>query len=134
MSSCTIKIDYIGVSASFLCLLHCLANPLVFIAKASSVHYDDITPQWWTSLDFVFLSISLYAVSQISKTQNNSWVLSILWGSWIALLLIIFNEKVAFIELPEVLIYFPSVSLMLLHLYNLKYCACKKDECCTKKI
>lgn len=134
MSSYIIKIDYIGVSASFLCLLHCLASPLVFIAKASSVHYDDITPLWWISLDYVFLSISLYAVFQISKTQNNSWVLSFLWGSWIALMLMILNEKVAFIELPEELIYFPSVSLMLLHLYNLKYCTCKKDECCTKSL
>jgi hypothetical protein len=132
MSSYIIKIDYIGVSASFLCLLHCLASPLVFITKASWVHYNDIAALWWTSLDYVFLSISLYAVFQISKIQNNSWILFTLWGSWIVLLLIILNEKVAFIELPEEIIYFPSVSLMLLHLYNLKYCTCKKDKCCTK--
>ena len=36
MTSINLKQDYIGAVASALCLLHCIATPFLFVAKACS--------------------------------------------------------------------------------------------------
>lgn len=130
MLNTTIKTDYIGALAALLCLLHCIATPFVFIAKANSAYCCEIAPSWWQFIDYVFLPISLYAVYRISSTQKKNWLVVVLWISWAALLLIVMNEKMSFIALPEETIYFPAISLILLHVYNLKYCKCKEEQCC----
>jgi hypothetical protein len=43
---------------------------------------------------------------------------------------VIFNEKVALLPLMEQVIYLPSTALVLLHLYNRKYCNCGEAACC----
>jgi len=54
-----------------------------------------------------------------------------LWISWVVLFITILNEKLNWIPLPEVMIYVAAFALVVLHLYNLKYCQCKTDKCCT---
>lgn len=130
MSNQTLKIDFIGVSASFLCLIHCMATPLIFIAKANSIYAHEIAPFWWKSMDWIFLTFSFYAVYRTTKIQHKKWLNNILWGSWMALFTLIINEKTEFIHLPELLIYIPSVLLILAHLYNLMNCECTGNKCC----
>ena len=44
---------------------------------------------------------------------------------------ILLNEEIHLFHLPELVTYFAAVNISFLHVYNLKYCKCKDDECCT---
>jgi len=122
--------DSIGALASGLCLIHCIATPFIFLAQTCSAICCDTAPAWWTSIDFLFIGISFFAVYRSAKNTSKIWMSTTLWISWIALCLVILNEKLALISLPESTIYIPAIALVLLHLYNRKYCQCKDDTCC----
>ena len=88
------KSDTFGAIASFLCLVHCITTPFVFIVLQSYASKGiTINPLWWQNLDSILLIISLIAV--VHSTKNTSKILFkiALWMSWIALSLFIFNEK-----------------------------------------
>ena len=55
-----LKSDAIGAIASGLCILHCLATPIFFIASACSLSCCNNTPLWWQWMDYVFLGISFF--------------------------------------------------------------------------
>jgi len=122
--------NLIGALASSLCLLHCIATPLLFAVQASMLAHEVEHPEWWGTLDVIFLIISLLAVWQSSKTTAKTWVRYALWMSWLFLSIVILNEKLSILSLPELAIYFPTIALIGLHLYNRKYCHCKDDGCC----
>lgn len=119
----TSKSDIIGSTASFLCLIHCIATPFLFVAQAEISGHAETHPLWWGLLDVFFLVISYFAVWWSSKTTTKSWIRKALWISWVVLAIIVLNEKLAVIHLPEAVIYLPAVSLIILHLYNRKYCS-----------
>lgn len=122
------KSDVIGSTASFLCLIHCIATPFLFVAQAEILGHGESHPMWWGLLDVVFLVISYFAVWWSGQTTTRSWIRKALWISWILLAIIVMNEKLAVVELPEAVIYLPAISLIVLHLYNRKYCSqCVED-------
>lgn len=57
----------------------------------------------------------------------------LLWGSWTLLFALILNEKVKLFYAAETVTYAVAITLALLHLYNLKYCQCKTDKCCSNE-
>ena len=115
------KPDPLGATASILCLIHCLVPPFIFVAQANSaVHHVEV-PLWWGILDFFLLAISLFAVYWTTKTTAKTWMKYAFWASWFILSFVILNEKMALISLAEEAIYFPSLALVFLHLYNQKY-------------
>ena len=116
------KSDLIGSSASFLCLIHCIATPFLFVAQAEISGHAEAHPMWWGLLDIVFLVISYFAVWWSGQTTTKSSIRYALWISWVVLTIIVLNEKLSIVELPETAIYLPAVSLIVLHLYNRKYC------------
>lgn len=124
------KSDLIGAFASGLCLVHCLATPLLFIAQAGMVEVGEVHPQWWGLLDMVFLGISFIAIWWSAKTTSKKWIRNALWLSWAALSIVILNEKMSLFPLLEQAIYVPATALVFLHLYNRKYCNCTKGQCC----
>ena len=126
----TSKSDIIGGMASTLCLIHCLATPLVFVAQAEVIGHGEAHPMWWGLLDIVFLVISYFAVWWSRQTTRKIWIRYALWVSWVVLTMIIFNEKLSIFPLPEEAIYIPTISLIALHLYNRRYCHCNDEECC----
>lgn len=121
--------DSLGVFASGLCLIHCIATPLIFVLQPLAVS-EEAAPLWWKSLDYVFLVISFIAVYWSAKNTSKTWMRSALWISWVALTFAILNEKMELFHLGEISIYIPAVVLIGLHLYNQKYCKCKDEECC----
>jgi multidrug transporter EmrE-like cation transporter len=127
----TVKTDKVGIIASALCMIHCIATPFLFLAKSSSVSCCEDSPNWWSSLDFLFLLISFFAIYQVSKNSTKNLVKYAMWTSWAFLLTILLNEKIHLFSLYEYTIYFPALTLVILHFYNLKYCQCKTDTCCT---
>ena len=125
-----IKSDAIGALASGLCMIHCLATPFFFIASACSASCCNTAPLWWQWMDYFFLFISFFAIIQAARATKNEWVTYGLWTSWVALFLMIFNIKFGWVTLAENLKFIPAFTLVGLHLYNMRYCQCDKNECC----
>lgn len=127
----SLKTDKIGILASTLCLIHCIATPFLFLASSCSSNCCESSPNWYSSLDFIFLLISLFAVYQSSKNSSKQWMKYAMWSSWAVLLAVLLSENIHIFSLPEYTIYFPALALVVLHIYNLKYCQCKIGTCCT---
>ena len=125
--------DRIGIIASSLCMVHCIATPFLFLAGSSAAIHTDTSPEWWHWMDYLFLFISFIAVWQTSKTSSKNWVKYALWSSWLLLFAAIMNEKLALLSLPEITIYIPAIALVVFHFYNLKNCQCSKEGCCTNQ-
>lgn len=126
------KSDTIGAYSSSLCFIHCIATPFLFLAQTSSVCCHKSVPLWWQSVDYIFLIVSFFAVYRSTQTTSNKYIKPTLWISWIALFTVIINEKFELLPVSEILNYIPALILVMLHLFNRKYCQCKTDTCCTK--
>lgn len=124
------KSDLTGTLASALCLIHCIATPFIFVANAGVSEHIESHPQWWGILDIFFLAISFIAVWWSGKTTSKKTIGLGLWFSWLVLASIVINEKLSLFPLEEGAIYLPSISLIVLHLYNRKYCRCEDEKCC----
>ena len=124
-----LKSDAIGAIASGLCILHCLATPIFFIASACSLSCCNNTPLWWQWMDYVFLGISFFAIKYATKSSSKDWVVQGLWVAWVTLFIAILNIKMEWIHLAENIKFIPAFALVGLHTYNMRYCRCKK-ECC----
>jgi len=125
--------DILGSFSSSLCLIHCVATPFVFMAQTTAINCCEGAPIWWKLLDYFFLIISFYAIYWSTKATTINWIKPLLWLSWFMLMVIIMNEKLELLPLPEALIYIPSILLIGLHLYNRKYCNCNEDKCCVNE-
>jgi hypothetical protein len=125
--------DNLGAIASTLCLIHCVATPFLFIVQTSALTSFTETPTWWSFIDLFFLIISFWAVYQTTQTTSSSWMQPALWLSWFLLFILILNEKLTWFALNENLIYAPALALIILHLYNKKYCHCNTNKCCTNE-
>ncbi|WP_046757608.1 MerC domain-containing protein [Kordia jejudonensis] len=122
--------DFIGAFTSSLCLLHCICTPFLFMVQTHAISHSVSAPFWWKILDFVFLIISFIAIYWSSKTTSKQWMKFLMWITWLCLCLFILNEKLAWFSIPEYAIYLPGIGLIVLHVYNKKYCQCKDDQCC----
>ena len=127
------KSDSIGAFASGLCLVHCVATPLIFVIQPLSLHAEDAAPIWWKSLDYFFLFISFFAVYWSVKNTSKTWMQYSLWISFSLLTAAILNEKLELFHLGELVVYNPAISLIGFHLYNRKYCQCANETCCVTK-
>ncbi|MEO9571913.1 MAG: MerC domain-containing protein [Polaribacter sp.] len=126
------RTDTLGALASAICLIHCIATPFIFIAQSCTVTCcHEETPTWWKFIDYFFLIISFFAIKRSTQTTSSKWIKPALWISWCILFFIIINEKFQWLSLSESSIYFPALSLIILHLYNKKYCQCNTNKCCT---
>ncbi len=123
--------DLYGAFASGLCLIHCVATPFLFMAGPSTIHMDELSPWWWGILDYLFIGIAFLAVYRSAQTTSLQWMKYALYISWVAMSLILLNEKFEVAHLMEEVIYIPAVALVVLHLYNRKHCKCATDHCCS---
>lgn len=127
------KSDRIGVLASALCMIHCVATPFIFIAQCTTTCCD-VAPDWWIWIDYFFLTISFFAVYHSSQNTTKKFIKSALWISWSLLFVTIINERLLLIHFPHALKYIAGSLLVILHLYNQKYCQCKQDKCCANNL
>ena len=128
------KSDLLGAFASGLCMIHCLATPLIFISKACFAVCCSAAPVWWQSIDYLFVLVSGFAIYHVSKNSNTRWVRIGLYVSWILLLFTVLMSSFFPLALPESFIYIPSLSIVALHLYNYRYCRCADDYCLNEAI
>ena len=123
--------DIIGALASGLCVIHCMATPFLFIAQSSHpIACSSIGLGWWSAIDFIFIGITALAVYQSGKNSSRELVKYSLYATWLVLTLFILNEKLHFLPIPSVAKYGAALTLILLHIYNLKYCRCADESCC----
>lgn len=124
------KSDLFGVVASSLCMVHCIATPLIFVVQACTKSCCETGPWWWSMIDYIFLVISLVAIYYSAKATSLKWMPFVLYFSWGLLAILILHERFPYFEIPHVMVYLPAFSLVFLHLYNRKYCQCKEEQCC----
>lgn len=126
--SLRISSDNIGMMSSALCIVHCIATPFLFVWKATCNLSCHSAPLWWRSFDFIFLTIALFAVIYSVKQSTNNWVKGLLISSWVLLLFSEMGKHYLAMDFIHHFSYFPAVALILIHLYNKKYCCTSK--CC----
>ncbi|MDG1841925.1 MAG: MerC domain-containing protein [Crocinitomicaceae bacterium] len=128
------KSNGVGVMASSICLVHCMATPFLFFAQACSASCCNTAPLWWQIVDYVFLVVSFFAVYHSSKTTSNTIIATCLWISWVGMFFVILNERIQLFYQSEYSLYIPALCLIILHLINRRYCHCDKDKCCANKV
>jgi len=127
------KSDILGAMASGLCVVHCIATPFLFIAKECSfTACCASSPTWWRSIDYLFILITFFAVYQSARNSNHSWVKHSLFLSWILLTFLTLNETFQLTSISSWWKYLAAFTLISLHLYNLKYCTCRGETCCSE--
>jgi len=131
MNKVFLEYDNVGIIASTLCMIHCIGTPFIFIAKACSATCCAEAPLWWIIIDYIFLFISFIAIYFISKDLKIRWLKNAFWISWVVLLFTILNHSLQIANIPKNFIYIPAFSIIALHFYNLQFCKCKNDACCT---
>lgn len=135
--------DFVGVLSNILCMLHCLATPLLFVSqiKAHSVPFS------WQAINILFIIISAFAIYRSINVSNNIFIKIFMPLFWIILSVFIIDEvfhlhhyihEIHFIhdinhKNGEIFTYSAASILSLLHVYNLKFCRCENDDCCTNK-
>ena len=129
VSSFSIKADTVGAAASFLCMIHCVATPFLFVAQACASTCCSAAPTWWRAIDFAFLLVSAVAVLRAVKASSTPWLRWGLRAAWVALAAAILAENFAPALFSEWVKYPSAFSLIGLHLYNMKYGCCDHDNC-----
>ena len=125
--------DNLGILSSTLCFIHCFVTPFVYMSFASLFNQNDFLSFSWKGVNIIFIVFSLIAVNRSTKKTTSKIIKPIFWFSWSFLFFVLFNEEVKFIELPELVSYLSAMNLAGIHVYNLKFCGCKDENCCTKQ-
>lgn len=124
--------DILGALASGLCAIHCMATPFLFIAQSCSTTSAccESGPWWWSSIDYIFIAITFFAVYHSGQHSTKMWVKNTLYAVWGLLTVLVLNEKASFLPIPVTFKYISAFSLIGLHMYNLKYCRCSEESVC----
>jgi len=130
MKLIVVNSDHFGATSSGLCMLHCFLTPFLYIFHSTLGIYNELIFFWYL-LNYIFLFISFIAVYYSSKKSTNLFVTISLYIFWFLLSGFVINESLAMFKIPEIFTYLSAFSLIFLHIYNLKFCKCKDDECCT---
>ena len=78
----SISSDHIGVFTTVTCMLHCLATPLLFITQAQASTISQEVPFFWQSLNYLFIIISLAAITRSIQNSTNLYVKIVFISAW----------------------------------------------------
>ena len=121
-----------GAFASGLCIIHCLATPLIFVAQACSISCCADAPGWWVWMDYGFLFIAALAIRMSMRNTTSQWVKFGFIACWVSLATLIVGKTEFSWSIPQYMVYLPALGLIAVHVVNLKYCQCTEDTCCTE--
>lgn len=110
------KADYVGITGSVLCLIHCLLTPVLLMTTA--VMRDDHLRVGFLSLDYVFIGINIVAVYFATRSGVSMAVKRALWGFLFLFTTAILLEDVN--EAFQLLGYAASAGLIVTHLVNIR--------------
>ncbi|GAB3325403.1 hypothetical protein GCM10027299_23470 [Larkinella ripae] len=72
------KADYIGITGSVLCIIHCLITPILLIS--STLLTDHTLRVGFLSLDYVFILVNIVAVFFASRRAREPYIKLGLWS------------------------------------------------------
>src|SRR5919202_5631597 len=72
------KADYIGITGSVLCIIHCLVTPILLMT--TSLLQNDKLRVGYLSLDYIFIVINIAAVYSATRHYAAPMVKKSLWG------------------------------------------------------
>lgn len=111
------KADYIGITGSVLCIIHCLVTPLLLMS--SSLLKVDALRFGYLSLDYVFICVNIVAVYFATRHFASPIVKACLWGFLSLFTVAILLEDVN--EVFEYVGYMASAGLVITHLVNIRF-------------
>ncbi len=104
-------LDVVGISAAILCLIHCVAFPLLMIVPLGISHNPFI--------DLAFLVAGAMVVYRILKKTRIKWLKALFAVSLLLISVSVFADMIFEIHLP--LIYFGAAGLIAGHLINFNH-------------
>lgn len=103
-------LDAVGISAAVLCLIHCIAFPLLMIIPLGISHNPYI--------DLAFLVIGAVVVYRVTKHMASFRLKFLFWASIILISISVFADFIFEIHIP--LIYVGAAGLIAGHIINFK--------------
>jgi hypothetical protein len=110
------KADYIGITGSVLCVIHCLVTPLLLMT--STLLTDHTLRIGYLSLDYVFIAVNCVAVYFATRHHATLAIKRSLWGFLALFAVAIILEDVS--DLFEYAGYAASLGLVVTHLINIR--------------
>jgi hypothetical protein len=110
------KADYIGITGSILCIIHCLVTPILLMT--TTLLQDDKLRVGYLSLDYIFIAINILAVYSATRHYASPIVKKGLWGflSVFAAAILLEDMSPAF----QYVAYVASAGLVMTHLLNIR--------------
>ncbi|MCT2563912.1 MerC domain-containing protein [Chryseobacterium herbae] len=103
-------LDAVGISAAVLCLIHCIAFPLLMIIPLGISHNPYI--------DLAFLVIGSIVVYRVTKPMTNRWLKLLFWASIFLISVSVLADFIFEVHIP--LIYAGAAGLIIGHIINFK--------------
>lgn len=112
------KADYIGITGSILCIIHCLASPAL-VVTSNLLRQEGALQAGFLSLDYAFIVVNIAAVFFATRHHASSAIKTALWGflSLFGIALLLEDVSPVF----EYLSYVASAGLVTSHLLNLRH-------------
>ncbi|GAB3020413.1 hypothetical protein GCM10027185_16910 [Spirosoma pulveris] len=110
------KADYIGITGSILCIIHCLVTPVLLLT--SSVFQNSTLRVGYLSLDYVFIGVNIVAVYFATRHYAPPAIKRSLWG-----FLLLFSVALLLEDADpvfEYIAYTASAGLVITHLLNIR--------------
>ncbi|UWX61809.1 MerC domain-containing protein [Chryseobacterium oranimense] len=103
-------LDAVGISAAVLCLIHCIAFPLLMIVPLGISHNPFI--------DLIFLIIGAVVVYRVTRNMARNWLKFLFWSSIVLIAVSVLADLIFEIHIP--LIYVGAAGLITGHILNFK--------------
>jgi len=112
------RADYIGITGSVLCMIHCLITPVLLMTSALLA--DDALRIGYLSLDYVFIGVNMVAVYFATRHNISPAIKLSLWSFLGLFTIAILLEDVS--EVFEYVGYAASMGLVITHFFNIRSC------------
>lgn len=110
------KADYIGITGSVLCMIHCLVTPVLLMTTA--LMQDEHLRVGYLSLDYLFIGINVVAVYFATRHSASPAVRRALWSFLILFAFaIVLEDTSGFFRYAA---YAASAGLVVTHLVNIR--------------
>ena len=110
------KADYLGITGSVLCIVHCLITPVLLMTTAAL--HDEHLRIGYLSLDYIFIGVNIVAVYFATKSTPSLTIKRALWG-----FLALFAGGILLEDINHtfrLIGYIASAGLVLTHLVNIR--------------
>jgi len=114
--------DKIGITASILCLIHCLAIPILFTVSADTLHLVD---HEMPIVDYIFALVALVAAYLSGRKTTNPKIKLAFGIGWALFILGVLLHDNPYLF---ALLHIGSIILIATHLKNIRSCRIKSKN------